>query len=125
MPSSYEIGKIAEILIAMFGGGALFKIFDILSRRKNLAASAEATTSKTAMQQVEHLLQEVKRANELAERFRKEFDACRESFEKMRIEVTDLKIAFRVFYNYMNTHMESCPVKNMAEIPKIPDSVAG
>ena len=112
-----------QIVLAALGGGSLYKVVDVLMKKRLNDARADNALSDAAGKQIVRLEVEIERVTKAGELFKVESTKCRQDYEELRLIVTDLKIALRGVYEYMLRHSESCPELGRVKPPTISDSL--
>jgi len=116
-----EIAKAFQVGGIAVGGGAIWKIIDIITGRRKRKVDADAVAVTTAVKLVESLNQDIERLKEEGQKFQEEKRDCMEKFDQLRIEMTDIKICMRNFYDNVQEHMREC--KRPIDLPSLPDSL--
>lgn len=119
--SNDQIEQIFKLSGAAIGGGAVWKIVDLLVGRRKRKVDSDAVSMDSAIKLVQSLNTDIERLKEENIRFNTEKNLCIEKYESMRVELTDIKIVLRNFFDYVQEHMRKC--KEPMNLPSIPESL--
>jgi FtsZ-binding cell division protein ZapB len=116
-----EIEKAFQVGGVAIGGGAIWKAIDILIGRRKRRVDTDAVAMNSAVKLVQSLNQDIERLKQENSNFQEEKRECLEKFDQLRIELTDIKICMRTFYDHVQEHMREC--KHPISLPSLPESL--